>query len=423
MRLSEIIKYYSQKEILEELIRYASNREVVAKFGETFGKRPDILQFPNDVIRQVRAGATSWHASEELWSDPLKLRPELDKKELDKLRIGFDLVLDIDCKVLEWSKACAELLCKALEEHEVKDYSIKFSGGTGFHIGIPWEALYSEEMLPFPDTAQIIAQYLKTHIKKALAEKIIEKESDIKTIVTKSGKKPEEIKEGNSINPYKLLEIDTVAISPRHLLRMPYSLNEKKWLVSLPIRVKDISEFDPECAKPEYVQKVELRFLERNVVKGSASGLLNQANDWFYQNQFYQNQNDKTTSQESQSNRDFTTKVPEQAFPPCIQTILAGLEDGRKRSLFALLNFLKICKWNKSEIEQFVRAWNLKNNPPLKEGYIRTQLNWHLRQTKLIPPPNCKSFYQDFGVCKPDKTCEQIKNPISYPRKQKIIKI
>ncbi|MEM4714439.1 MAG: hypothetical protein QXQ79_02790, partial [Candidatus Nanoarchaeia archaeon] len=182
MKLSEIIRYYSQPEIAAELVRFGTNREVVPKFGETFGKRPDILQFPNDIVKQVRAGATSWHASEELWSDPLQLKHSSEKKDLDKLRIGFDLILDVDCKILEWSKICADLLCKALERHEIKTFYVKFSGGTGFHIGVPWGAFNFEENLLFPETPQLIARYLRDFIKTDLAKKILESEKDLNNI-------------------------------------------------------------------------------------------------------------------------------------------------------------------------------------------------------------------------------------------------
>ncbi|MEM4714275.1 MAG: hypothetical protein QXQ79_01900, partial [Candidatus Nanoarchaeia archaeon] len=211
-----------------------------------------------------------------------------------------------------------------------------------------------------------------------------------------------------------LLEIDTIAISSRHLLRMPYSLNEKKWLVSLPIESKRILDFEPEEAKPENIAKVEFLFLEKSR-KGEANNLLIHAYDW---------------SAKPQENKDgkedfkitYDSKILPEKFPPCLKIILNGLEDGRKRSLFVLLNFLKCAKWNKEEIEQLIQEWNSKNRPPLKTGYIKAQLNWHFKQTKSIPPPNCKSFYQDFGVCKPDSSCAKIKNPLAYMKKEKVIK-
>ena len=161
MRLSEIIRYYSNKELCAELLRVAKDREVAVQFSTGFGKRPDTLQFASDVIKQVRSGATSFHCSEERWSNPMALEPTMEKSAQDKLRIGFDLVLDVDCKILEWGTVCAKLLLQALTWHGVDNYSIKFSGGTGWHIGIPYEAFPTDERIAFPDAPQAIAAYLK----------------------------------------------------------------------------------------------------------------------------------------------------------------------------------------------------------------------------------------------------------------------
>ena len=57
--------------------------------------------------------------------------------------------------------------------------------------------------------------------------------------------------------------------------------------------------------------------------------------------------------------------------------------------------------------------WNTRNPEPLREVILKG----HLRQLKgkrPIPPPNCKSFYQELGVCTPDKLCGMIKNPSQY---------
>ncbi|MEM2873949.1 MAG: hypothetical protein QW063_00615 [Candidatus Nanoarchaeia archaeon] len=410
MKLSEIITYYSNPAICAELVRVAANREVAVQFGQVFGKRPDTLEFPADVIKQVRQGATSFHCSEERWTNPLGLKTDSEKKDLDALRIGFDLVLDIDCKVLEWSKICAKLLCWALETHNVKCYSVKFSGGSGFHIGIPWEAFSTDERLAFPDTPQIVAKYLREYIRQPLARNIIELEQDVAKISEKSGKKPATFIQNDVLDPYKLLEIDTILIAPRHLFRMPYSLNEKKWLVSLPIRPKDIDTFTIELAKPENVKSVDVKFLDTtNVRHGEAAQLLMQALDWNLRVQ-------ESVQQDKVKIEDYASKVSVEMFPPCMIATLRGLPDGRKRALFALINFLKATKWPWPEIEKFVYEWNNKNLPPLKLGYIKSQLNWHFRRKERVPPPNCKKFFEDIGVCKPDFICSKIRNPLSYPR-------
>jgi len=418
MRFSEIIRYYSKPGVAQEITRHAEGREVAVQFQDKFGKRPDIIQFPSDVLNQVRKGATSFHASEERWSNPLKLSSEITKREMDDLRAGWDLVIDIDCKFVDWSKICADLLIEALKWHDVNCVSLKFSGGSGWHLGIPSEAL-SDEKLAFPETPQTVVLYLKEFIKQHLLDRIYEYEGDLRKIVEKSGKKKEEISqiskmgsvEGNVLDPFSILGIDIVAISPRHMIRMPYSLNEKKWLVSIPIKPKDLKNFTIDLAKPENIKEISSDFLSREkIVPGEASQLLMQALDWKASLEA------KETRKEVGNKFEFTEKVPREAFPPCMKLILEGLPDGRKRALFALINFMKSAGWPLQEVEQELQTWNMKNQPPLKQGYIKSQLSWHKRQTTTFPPPNCKKYFEEFGVCKPDFTCNRIKNPISYPR-------
>lgn len=413
MRLSELIRYYSKPAICKELVRYAENREVAVQFTDTFGKRPDVLQLPSDVINAVRRGATSFHCSEERWQNPLALKQESTKKELDDLRIGWDLIIDVDCKNFEWSTICAKLLLESLNFHEVKCASIKFSGGTGWHIGLPGIAL-SDERLAFPETPQIIAQYLKEFIRPHLANRIIKREQDLKKIVEKSGKKKEEVFKENKFDPFTVLAIDTVAIAPRHMIRAPYSLNEKKGLISLPINPDQLEHFRPDWATHENFEFTGTKFLDPNVTPGEASQLLMQALDWWHTKQVAE-KSEKTTA----AVFEFTEKVPVEKFPPCMQNILKGLPDGRKRGLFALINFMKSAKWSWPEIESELKAWNSRNPIPLKQGYLLAQFNWHKRQQAKIPPPNCRDFYKDFSVCKPDFTCDKIKNPLSYPRPRK----
>jgi hypothetical protein len=415
MKLSEIITYYSNPEICAELVRVSENREVAVQFNTAFGKRPDMLQFPSDITKQVRSGATSFHCSEERWSNPLALSSETEKRDLDKLRSGFDLVLDVDCKVLEWSKVCTKLLMKALSWHNISSASIKFSGGSGFHIAVPWESFPSDERIAFPDAPRAIAAYLKEFIRNQLTDGILEKENDLRKISAIVKKPSKNLVKNGTFDPYSVLDIDTVLIASRHLFRMPYSLNEKKWLVSLPIRAKDIDSFTEELARPSNVKKVDVKFLDTySAVMGEASQLLTQAFDW-------QLRTEDKSQQAKGEIVEYENKVPIEAFPPCMKLILSGLSDGRKRSLFALINFLRTAKWVWPEIEAFIYAWNNKNNPPLKLGYVKSQLSWHNRHPEARPPPNCRSFYENFGVCKPDFICSRIRNPITYP-KHKLVK-
>ncbi len=160
-----ILQYYSRKDVQKAIVNAAKNREVAVKYSDKgFGKRPDILQFDNDVLELAKSGATSFHISEEHWSNPLLLQPGMTKVQLDNLRSGWDCILDIDCKFLEYSKEAALLLVEALKFNNINNFGIKFSGGTGFHIGISFESFPEnvhdqETKLLFPDGVRVIATY------------------------------------------------------------------------------------------------------------------------------------------------------------------------------------------------------------------------------------------------------------------------
>ena len=106
-------------------------------------------------------------------------------------------------------------------------------------------------------------------------------------------------------------------------------------------------------------------------------------------------------------------KVKEESFAPCIKKILGGIEDGRKRSCFTLITYLRLCKWSWEEIEEKLMEWGKKVG--LKEGILKSQLKWHKKQKPLLPA-NCSNdlFYKDIGICEPDEICKKIKNPINY---------
>ena len=126
------LSHYKRKDVQEEIIANSKDREVASRFNDNFGKRPDVLRHASDVLELAKQGATSFHASEELWRNALQLDPSLKRHELDNLRIGWDLVLDIDCGFFDYSKIAADLVIKALKFHNVKSISCKFSGNKVF---------------------------------------------------------------------------------------------------------------------------------------------------------------------------------------------------------------------------------------------------------------------------------------------------
>ena len=168
--LSQILLLYKREDIQKEIIENAQDKEVAIKFGDKgFGKRPDVLKYPNDILELAKQGATSFHASEELWRNPLQIDPMMKRSDVEELRIGWDLVLDIDCPIWKLAKITTWLMIKSLSELGVKSISLKFSGNKGFHIGVPFEAFPKEvngieTKNLFPEAARSIAAYLLDYI-------------------------------------------------------------------------------------------------------------------------------------------------------------------------------------------------------------------------------------------------------------------
>ncbi|MBS3155990.1 hypothetical protein J4413_02030 [Candidatus Woesearchaeota archaeon] len=418
-----ILKYYSRKDVQKRILEIASNREMAVSFnGQGYGKRPDILQFENDVPELVKSGATSFHFSEEKWSNPLLLEAGMMKKKLDELRVGWDLIIDVDSKNFEFSRQAAFLIIEALKFHDIKNISVKFSGNRGFHIGIPFKAFPKKVndvdiKLLFPDGPRVVAAYLKYIIKDHLTAKLLENNS-LDKISKDLGIEKEKMTENGIFNPFSLVDIDTVLISNRHMFRAPYSLNEKSGLVSAPIKSEDILNFSRETAEIENV-KTDLGYMNDNDFKEEeARNLITQAFDW---NQKLPSQSSEKVSETKKEFETVKDMIPEGFFPPCMLLGLKGLEDGRKRFLFILLNFLKNTGYDYSQIEKVVSEWNKKNTEPLRDNYINAQISWHKRQKGSLLPPNCdnQQYYPGINICNPDGFCKFIKNPVHYSLRKK----
>ncbi|MEM4703085.1 MAG: hypothetical protein QXP53_01215, partial [Candidatus Pacearchaeota archaeon] len=305
-----------------------------------------------------------------------------------------------------------------LDFHGIKNLGLKFSGRKGWHIGIPFSAFPKKIQNIqikdfFPEGPRIIASYLKEMIKKGLAERILEI-SSIKEISRSTGKPIQELVKNNEFDPYSVLEIDTVLISSRHLYRMAYSLHEISGLSSIVIRPEQLRAFHIGWAKPDRV--VPKQFLP-DTEEQEASELFIQALDWAARQE-----HKKPVIKKFNEVKPLRIEIKKEVFPPCIIKILDGIkQDGRKRALFILINFFRSLGTNFEKISELLKEWNKKNYVPLKESYIKTQLNWFKKQQVRLPP-NCKQYYQDLAVCEPDFLCGKIKNPISYvPKKARLM--
>jgi hypothetical protein len=389
--------YYSRPDVQRAIFDFSKDREVIPSYMmESFGKRPDSLQYKGDLFELVKRGATSFHCSQELWHDPLKIQTGMSESQLNELRLGWDFLIDIDSKYLDYSKVMAEILIKVLRFHGIKNLGIKFSGSKGFHIIIPWKAFPKkiqdvETASMFPAWPRIITRYLIETIKKELIEKISNLEKPNKYI--------KDFQASSEVMP------DLILVSSRHLFRVPYSLHEKTALASVVINPSKISEFELKDADP---LNMKIRNFLPDSEPNEAKELLIQALDWH-----------KLKNPEEDEKKDFEFKpiklenLSDKHFPPTIQKILQGVEDGRKRSLFILINLFRSLGMDKEELEKRISDWNKKNPMPLKEGYVKSQLLWAYRN-KIVSPPNFdKDYYKGIGLIPTEEELKS-KNPLSY---------
>lgn len=414
--LQKVYDWYSKESVQKAILEVSNNREVVSVYKDgAFGKRPDMIQYPADILQAVSEGALSFHGSIEQWTNPMKLEVGMPKKDLDSIRIGWSLFFDPDVKDFEIAKIVTRIIIEALKDYGVKNCSIKFSGGKGFHIAVPFESLpetinYQQMKILYPDIQEKITNFIKWYIKDTLRDGLSALDNP-DGLANRIGKTVNEIIVNNEIDPFRIVTMDI--FKSRHLFRLPYSLHESTFLVSLPLKLEDLSKFNKEDALPEKV-KIEEKFLMPKV-KGDAQLLVVEALDWASKHM------DEPRERLSQPRQFSKVKfIPESYFPPCIKALLNGVSDGKKRGVFILINFLRNMGWDAEQIEKGLLEWNGKNYPSLSANYLRSQLRWHFRQAdRVLAPPNCdnENYYKSMGLfdlCK-DLHARGIKNPISYP--------
>ncbi|MEK6758007.1 MAG: DNA primase small subunit domain-containing protein, partial [Nanoarchaeota archaeon] len=355
--------YYSRKDVQKAMFEFSKNREISPRYFDGFGKRPDSFQYLNDISELAKKGATSFHCSEELWQDPMKIVTGMSQEQLNEIRIGWDLLIDIDSKYIDYSKISAKIIIEFLNFHQLKNIGIKFSGSKGFHIIIPWKAFPKEingveTSKMFPEYPRIITQYIIEKTKDKLIEKI--------TDLSRPNKYVKDFQAPKEVMP------DLVLVSPRHLFRMPYSLHEKTSLASVVLNPDELENFQLKDADP---MKIKIKNFMPDSEEGEASELLREAFDWYNVNK-PKEEREKTTGQFAEYKPIQLKNISDENFPPCVQKIFQGIPDGKKRAVFVLINLFRSIGMDKDEMEKRIYEWNKKNNPPLREGYIVSQLSW-----------------------------------------------
>lgn len=400
-----IKEHYQRDAVIEEMLRVAEYREFSPTYPNGYGKRPDAINYEGDFLSFVEKGAIAFHGSVERWQNPMRI----GNTDMDDLRTGWDLIIDIDADDgLIYAKHAAELLIDELEGHGMnrEDISVKFSGNRGFHLGIRQENFrenigsrpYAQW---YPRLPQAIVGYLRERIEEDLLERLRDEGVEF---------------EDDDPDPFEVADVEN-DWGQRHLFRMPYSVNEKSMLVSLPIAIDDIMDFEKDWAKIEDVS-VERRFLD-SYTEDSGIGLVQQATEWEYKKR-KEEQKERKKRREEREDYDLPDEaIPEQYFPPPIRRILSGLEDGRKRSVFILATFLRHVGYSWEAIDGKLAEWNERNKEELPERYIQSQLRWHERQDEPLMPPNfdAKGWYHDLGVIDEDEDeqmLDNFDNPVPY---------
>ena len=125
MNRQDVADYYSNEKIIAQLLSGAREREVAgALWDGRYDQRPNILQYASDITQMVRKGVSSFHYSVEHWSNAMALAGE----NYERLRTGWDLLIDIDSKLgLDESKLAADMICKMLRKHGIRNFGLKFS--------------------------------------------------------------------------------------------------------------------------------------------------------------------------------------------------------------------------------------------------------------------------------------------------------
>jgi len=439
------IMYYSRPEIQQAILKFAKNREVGTYFNGFFGKRPDTIEYLSDIKNLVSKKIFSFHFSEERWANPLLLGNNLSEQDKKNNRIGWDLILDLDGVDFEYAKIVGKIIFDYLSEIGMRNISAKFSGNKGFHLAVPFEAFsseiigYGQTRELFPEAPRKIASFLMYQLRNKITNTILEKDKSVENISKKYNIPVQDLmikRNGKYEFDYmKVIEVDTILISSRHLFRAPYSLHEKSSLASIPINPAKIYEFQKEEAKPENVNPEKYKnheFLAYNPQYGKDADILfmkaydtdidieDLGIDPYIISSIQKNVNVKNREAQGKmtiegefeySTFDIQEEIERSEFPSTINYILENqFPDGKKRALFVLLTFLYSVNWQKNNIEALIEEWNSKQETPLKDNYITAQVSWFEAQQNKISTPSFtnENYYKSIGI--PFETIQEDKN-------------
>lgn len=429
-------EFYSREDIQERILHFAKDREIGVMFDGYFGKRPDVIENKFDLQQLINKGVRSFHCSEERWLNALILGSEKKPSERDDNRLGWDLILDLDGVCFEYSQIVGKIIIDYFTKIGIQNVSVKFSGNKGFHIALPFESFskyngLNETRLMFPDVAKKIAIFLMYELRGEISKQILERDGGIEGVSKKYDIQMEELvnkDEGShNFDFMKVIEIDTILITSRHLFRAPYSFNEKSGLISIPVHKNRMMEFEKEEAKPQNVDPskyVDFEFLKYDLKYGKdgdkilhlieepdedaflgEGGSYIDSGDLEEKISIIQNRKRESMGKMILASGgevfeiDGTIELKD--FPETIQFALQhNFVDGKKRALFLLLTYLTSINWTYETIEDLIKEWNSKQEEPLKDNYVKAQISWFKSQEGKISPPKFSNdnYFKQIGI-------------------------
>ena len=362
------LEWYKRSDVLQALLAQLVNREVWVSAENYVSPRPRAAKGDSDLLNLMPTGGIcSVYASIESFSNPLLLATE----KVESLRVGWDFVLDVDSSLgLGEAKRCTKAILGLLRNYDVHSVRVKFSGRRGFHVLMDGEAFdcfasRSEFLGAYPIVPLQVARFIVASLRP---------------------------------NDRRGVEIDAAIYTPRHLIRIAYSLHHKSGLVSLPLAPDAIEQFNLEATKPVQNVDVDWDWLKPKARPMEASKLLDYVAKWL---------------QRGKPNRrglKVLTRRLHKAFsrsarnPPCVQTLLKEgfsrrLEGHRNRVLFAVLTGIRRLNFaiTPGELEEL----NMRSERPLPERELQYQISYHMRRPHAYPF-RCE-IMQSARLCPPQK--------------------
>jgi hypothetical protein len=233
LKVGEVLAYYGQerKDVAKAIYRYGRDRRVImttepGTLGGTKGQ--DGFRNPDEILdlaRQAMKGSDNAAPKKYPGFHGTLGKHSIERGIFMKAQKGADVIIDIDVK--GDYKAAFDEGRKVLEFLDFYNapYRVKFSGGSGPHIIIPYEA--------FPKSQSSRSAYR--------AHQVL-----FRFISSRSGAK----------------HIDSSSSSTSHFHRIPYSLNEDTGLVSLPLKRDQYDDFTLSMAEVPNVEVDEDWFQE-----------------------------------------------------------------------------------------------------------------------------------------------------------------